>query len=70
MTAILKGLEYYYARIGAIFTGIRSRILFSQRQKRIIVDNEDFHLDLLFFHRQLKRLIAIELLCVPHKSLM
>lgn len=30
-------------------------------KKRIIVDNKDFHLDLLFFHRKLKRLIAIEL---------
>lgn len=34
---------------------------FVERQKRIIVDGEDFHLDLLFFQRKLKRLVAIEL---------
>ena len=34
---------------------------FVARQKRITVDNEDYYLDLLFFHRKLKRLIAIEL---------
>ena len=32
-----------------------------ERQKRMIIDDEDFHLDLLFFHRTLKRLVAIEL---------
>jgi hypothetical protein len=31
------------------------------RQKRIIVDATDFYIDLLFFHRRLKRLVAIEL---------
>ena len=30
-------------------------------QKRIVVDNIDLHLDLLFFHRRLRRIIAIEL---------
>ena len=34
---------------------------FVARQKRGTVDNEDYYLDLLFFHRKLKRLIAIEL---------
>ena len=34
---------------------------FVERQKRMIVDGEDFHLDLLFFHRKLKRLVAIDL---------
>ena len=28
---------------------------------RITIDSEDYYLDLLFFHRKLKRLIAIEL---------
>jgi len=32
-----------------------------ERQKRISVDGEDYHLDLLFFHRKLKRLVAIDL---------
>jgi len=34
---------------------------FLDRQKRIIIDNEDFYIDLLFFHRGLRRLIAIDL---------
>jgi len=34
---------------------------FVARQKRIQVDNDDYYLDLLFFHRRLKRLVAIEL---------
>jgi hypothetical protein len=34
---------------------------FVERQKRMIIDGEDFHLDLLFYHRNLKRLVAIEL---------
>ena len=34
---------------------------FVERQKRMIIDDEDYHLDLLFFHRKLKRLVAIEL---------
>src|SRR5690606_15716362 len=31
------------------------------RQKRMIIDGQDFHLDLLFYSRSLRRLIAIEL---------
>lgn len=34
---------------------------FVERQKRMIIDGEDFYLDLLFYHRKLKRLVAIEL---------
>jgi len=34
---------------------------FVARQKRITVDDVDYHLDLLFFHRKLHRLVAIEL---------
>ena len=34
---------------------------FVARQKRMIIDGEDFYLDLLFYHRSLHRLIAIEL---------
>ena len=40
--------------LGAGFT-------FIERQKRIIVDGEDFYLDLLFYHRGLRCLVAIEL---------
>jgi len=32
-----------------------------ERQKRMIIDGEDFNLDLHFYHRTLKRLVAIEL---------
>ena len=31
------------------------------RQKRISVDSEDYYLDLLFYHRRLRRLVAIDL---------
>jgi hypothetical protein len=32
-----------------------------ERQKRISIDAIDYHLDLLFYHRKLKRLVAIDL---------
>jgi predicted nuclease of restriction endonuclease-like (RecB) superfamily len=34
---------------------------FLERQKRIPIDSTDYYLDLLFFHRKLNRLIAIDL---------
>jgi hypothetical protein len=34
---------------------------FVARQKRMSIGKDDFHLDLLFFHRHLRRLIAVEL---------
>ena len=34
---------------------------FLERQKRISIDSTDYYLDLLFFHRKLNRLIAIDL---------
>ena len=34
---------------------------FLARQKRITVDGEDFYIDLLFYHRKMKRLVVIEL---------
>jgi predicted nuclease of restriction endonuclease-like (RecB) superfamily len=34
---------------------------FVERQKRIILDGKDFYLDLLFYNRKLKRLVAVEL---------
>lgn len=52
--AILKDLEKFILALGKGFT-------FVERQKRMIIDGEDFYLDLLFFHRKLKRLVAIEL---------
>ena len=53
-TAILREMEGFILELGVGFS-------FVARQKRITVDNEDYYLDLLFFHRKLKRLIAIEL---------
>ena len=38
-----------------------SDMAFLARQKRIVVDNTDYSLDLLFFHRRLRRLVAIDL---------
>jgi predicted nuclease of restriction endonuclease-like (RecB) superfamily len=52
--SILRELEAFVMELGAGFT-------FVARQKRIIIDQDDFYLDLLFFHRGLRRLIAIEL---------
>ncbi len=52
--AILRELEQFLLELGVGFT-------FVARQKRIQVDNDDYYLDLLFFHRRLKRLVAIEL---------
>jgi len=52
--AILIELEKFILELGKGFT-------FVERQKRIIIDGEDFKLDLLFYHRKLKRLVVIEL---------
>ena len=52
--AILSDLENFILEAGQDFT-------FVERQKRMIMDNEDYLLDLLFFHRGLRRLVAIEL---------
>ncbi len=52
--AILRELEAFILELGKGFA-------FVERQKRMIIDGEDFHLDLLFYHRNLKRLVAIEL---------
>ena len=53
-TAILRELETFIMELSTGFT-------FIERQKRITVDGEDYYLDLLFYHRNLRRLIAIEL---------
>lgn len=52
--AILRELESFILELGKGFA-------FVERQKRMIIDGEDFHLDLLFYHRSLRRLVAIEL---------
>ncbi|QEN03374.1 DUF1016 domain-containing protein [Thiospirochaeta perfilievii] len=52
--ALIKELELFILELGNGFT-------FVERQKRMIIDGEDFYLDLLFYHRKLKRLVAVEL---------
>jgi len=52
--AILRQLEAFVLELGRGFA-------FVERQKRMVIDGEDFYLDLLFFHRRLRRLVAIEL---------
>lgn len=52
--ALLDNLQQFIMELGSGFT-------FVERQKRISVDSNDYYLDLLFFHRKLKRLIAIDL---------
>ncbi|MGE6606179.1 PDDEXK nuclease domain-containing protein [Halomonas sp. NPDC076908] len=52
--AILRDLEQFLLELGAGFS-------FVARQKRIQIDNDDFYIDLLFYNRRLKRLVAIDL---------
>jgi predicted nuclease of restriction endonuclease-like (RecB) superfamily len=53
-TAILVELQEFIIELGADFA-------FLARQKRITIDNEDYYIDLLFYHRRLRCLVAIEL---------
>jgi predicted nuclease of restriction endonuclease-like (RecB) superfamily len=50
--AILLQLKAFILELGSGFA-------FVERKKRMIIDGEDFYLDLLFFHRRLLRLKAI-----------
>jgi predicted nuclease of restriction endonuclease-like (RecB) superfamily len=52
--SILRELEGFILELGSDFA-------FVARQKRITVDSEDYYLDLLFYHRRLRRLVAIDL---------
>jgi predicted nuclease of restriction endonuclease-like (RecB) superfamily len=51
---LIAHLEQFIIELGNGFT-------FVARQKRMIIDGEDFYLDLLFYHRRLHRLIAIDM---------
>lgn len=53
-SSILAQLQYFITEMGSEFA-------FLARQKRIIIDNEDFYIDLLFYHRGLKSLVVIDL---------
>ena len=52
--AILREMESVLLELGSGFC-------FVARQKRMTVGKDDFYLDLLFYHRHLRRLVAIEL---------
>ena len=52
--AILRELEGFLLELGAGFS-------FVARQKRIQLDQDDFYIDLLFYNRRLRRLVAIDL---------
>lgn len=52
--AIIRDLQEFLLEVGNGWA-------FVARQKRMTVDNDDFYLDLLFFSRPLRRLIAVEL---------
>lgn len=52
--ALIENLQEFILELGGGFA-------FLERQKRISIDSVDYHLDLLFYHRNLKRLIAIDL---------
>ncbi|OPH34014.1 PDDEXK nuclease domain-containing protein [Moraxella lacunata] len=52
--AILREIESFLLELGAGFS-------FIARQKRISIDEDDFYIDLLFYNRKLKCLVAIDL---------
>jgi len=52
--AILREMEAFILELGVGFA-------FLERQKRVTVDGVDHYLDLLFYHRHLQRLVAVEL---------
>jgi predicted nuclease of restriction endonuclease-like (RecB) superfamily len=52
--AILRDIEAFLLEMGSGFS-------FITRQKRMVIDGEDHNLDLLFYHRRLRRLVAVEL---------
>lgn len=53
-SALLREIERFLLELGAGFA-------FVERQKRITLDGDDYYIDLLFFHRRLRRLVVIEL---------
>lgn len=52
--ALIANLQHFILELGNGFA-------FLERQKRISIDALDYHLDLLFYHRKLRRLVAIDL---------
>ncbi len=52
--AILRDIQQFLLELGTGFT-------FIGRQHRIQIGNDDFYIDLLFYNRKLKRLVAVDL---------
>lgn len=52
--AVLRDVQAFLLEVGNGFAFVAS-------QKRMVIDGEDFYLDLLFFSRPLRRLVAVEL---------
>ena len=59
--AILRDMESFLLELGAGFA-------FLARQKRMQIDDKDYYLDLLFYHRNLRRLVAIDLKIGPFET--
>ena len=53
-SAIISELQRFIIEMGSDFA-------FMARQKRITIDTRDYYIDLLFYHRRLRCLVAIEL---------
>lgn len=53
-SSILAELQQFITELGSDFA-------FLARQKRITIDSTDYYIDLLFYHRRLKCLVAIDL---------
>ncbi|MBE9461520.1 YhcG family protein [Dyadobacter subterraneus] len=53
-TSIIVELQRFISEMGSDFA-------FMARQKRITIDDRDYYIDLVFFHRRLKCLVAIDL---------
>lgn len=53
-SAILRELETFILELGVGFS-------FVARQKRITLDDETYYIDMLFYHRKLRRLVAVDL---------
>jgi len=60
-SAIIRDMESFLLEFG-------KGLAFVERQKRMIIDNQDYHLDLLFYSRPLRRLVAIELKLGPFRA--
>lgn len=60
-SAIVSELQKFITEIGTDFA-------FIARQKRISVDNEDYYIDLLFFNRRLRCMVAIDLKLTDFKA--